>query len=143
MAMADPVGFDVDVDKYITATFNYAAVDFGNLEAGSTDTYRRADPAGGKFNVSVDTNFAYKVSAYGTNFTGATSEFPIGNLKMDTNADEGGLELVSSVALSEASQDIDTAQTGADSFHGFWLSIPAAQYAEAYSSTVTITYANE
>jgi hypothetical protein len=140
MAMADPVGFDVSVNKYITATFNYAAVDFGNLEAGSSNTAALSV----NYNVSVDTNYAYKVSALGTNFTdGGGHDFYIGNLLMDTNSIFGSLALGSAKALTEASQDIDTAQTGATSYHGYWLSVPAAQYAAAYSSTVTITYANE
>jgi hypothetical protein len=143
MAMADPVGFDVDVDKYITATFNYAAVDFGNLEAGSSNTAALSV----NYNVSVDTNYAYKVSALGTNFTDgeeAGHSFPIGNLKMDTNAAFGSLVLGSAKALTEASQDIDTGQTSAISYHGWWLSIPAAQAANSvgvpYTSTVTVTY---
>lgn len=139
MAMADPIGFDVSVDKYLTATFNYANVNFSILVAGSNDTAATSVD----YNVSVDTNYAYKVSAYGTNFTGATSEFPIGNLKMDTNNAFGSLAIGDAIVLTEESQDIDTAQTGVDSYHGWWLSIPAAQYAEAYASTVTITYANE
>jgi hypothetical protein len=155
-AMADEVGVDVGVDKYITATFNYDAVDFGNLAAGSTNTSALGQDeliyswGSGIFNVSVDTNFEYKVSALGTDFTGATSNFPIGNLLMDAEAgcaalDPTCVELAYATALSEDSQVIDdtTGTAGVDTnYNGFWLSIPAAQYAEAYASTVTITYAN-
>jgi hypothetical protein len=142
MAMADPIGFDVGVDKYITATFNYAAVDFGNLEAGSSDTAALSVD----YNVSVDTNYAYEVSALGANFTdGGGHDFYIGNLKMDAENSFGGLSLGAAVSLAEDEQVITGSwdYTDTTSFHGFWLSIPAAQYAAAYSSTVTITYANE
>jgi hypothetical protein len=292
-AMADEVGVDVGVDKYITATFNYDAVDFSTLPSGAIDQMALAP----EYNVSVDTNFEYKVSAYGTNFTstnnigdranpmeaagyvgtlskaamfnnnhyaamnittqvsgylsslklfvwcfitdaptsllvwndsggapsneiarsaisycpqdgnatayfnstawlpagnywiGMTSAqamwqldydtsghgniyygftspptsiyafgtgtptayeinvtaphaFGIGNLKMDTNTNYAALSVEEAVALTEDSQDIDTAQTGTDSFHGWWLSIPEEQYGGHYTSTVTITYSN-
>jgi len=45
--------------------------------------------------------------------------------------------------LSSSPQIIDTYSSSiTDNFFGFWLSIPAMQYASTYSSTVPITYAN-
>lgn len=137
-AMADPIGFDVGVEKYITATFNYAAVDFGDLAAGSTVT------AGGIYNVSVDTNYEYRVSAFGTNFTdGAGHDFSIANLYMCVRGNLAGLAECGWNALPETQGIIRTHETSALSFHGFQIVIPAAQYAGAYTSTVTVSYANE
>lgn len=144
MAMADPVGFDVDVEKYITATFNYANVDFANLAAGSSDTAATGQ-AGGKFNVTVGTNFAYKVSALGTNFVSIPPgyAFDIGNLKMAVSAYLEDLTLGNAKALTGGSQDIGAGQVNPISFHGYWLSIPEGLHAGPYNSTVTVTYANE
>jgi parallel beta-helix repeat protein len=130
---------------YITATFNYANVEFPFLLAGSSAEENEA--TSWLYNVSVDTNAPYEVSAYGTNFTdGGGHDFYIGNLWMDTDTDFDVCPdapcFAAATALTESPQVIDTAQTGAISYHGWWLGIPAAQYAAHYTSTVTITYAN-
>ena len=136
MVMADEIGFGVDVDKYITATFNYAAVDFGNLAANTTDTAALSV----NNNVSVDTNYPYYVAASGTKFEGGSYEFAISNLKMMVASVFEDLVVGSATALGADPVNLEAATNGATSFHGFWLSIPAAQGGGAYTSTVTITY---
>jgi hypothetical protein len=141
---ADPVTVGADVDKYITATFNYASVTYGSLTAGSSNNVA-PNQADGVYNVSVDTNFGYTVSASGTQFSdGGSHNFNVNNLKMDSNSTAGNLAVGSATTLSGAPQVVDTyAYTVTDNFHGFWLSVPAGQYATSYSSTVTVSYANQ
>jgi hypothetical protein len=143
--MADAISFDTTVDKYMTATFNYAAVSYGNLAAGSNNT-AAANQLTGAYNVSVDTNYDYDVLASGTDFDdGGGQTFYIGNLTMDTKNVAANLLVGEGTPLTNDEASIDTGYTTADTYnyHGFWLSIPAAQYANFYSSTVTITVENE
>ncbi len=127
--------------SYISVTFSYNTVNFGVLNPNTTDN-PAPDQTEGIYNVSVDTNANYKLEANGTDFSSGTSSFSISNLKMDTNSTAGNLALSDSVSLTSIPQVIDTniPPTETINYHGFWLSIPAKQYAGTYSSTVTITY---
>jgi hypothetical protein len=126
---------------YLTAIFNYASVNYGSLSANTHDN-PAPNQAIGIYNVTVDTNANYKVSASGTDFSGSGYAFGIGNLKMDTNSTKTNLANTTAVTLSTSLQQIDAyLPTDTINYHGFWLSIPAGQYAAAYSSTVTVNYA--
>ena len=142
--IADTVTVQTTVQKYISVTFNYSSVNFGTLTAGTSDQ-PAPDQTSGVYNVSIDTNYAYTVSASGTDFSdGGSHTFSISNLKLDTNDTASNLALGSAVTLSSSSQTIDSyADTVTSNFHGYWLTIPSGQYATTYSSTVTITYANQ
>jgi hypothetical protein len=145
-ALADDVNVGVTVSGYMTATFGtYTAVDYGSLAAG-TSNEPAPNQADGIYNVTVSTNNPWKVSASGTAFDdGGGHTFAIGNLTMDTNSTAGNLASGSAVTLTGSPQIIDTGYSAGDNqdnFNGFWLSIPASQYAAAYSSNITITYAN-
>ena len=142
--MADDVTVSADVDKYMSATFNYASVTYGNLVAGSSNNVA-PDQASGVYNVTVDTNFAYNVSASATTFTdGGSHTFNVNNLKMDTNSTAGNLAVGSAKTMSTSPQVVDQySYTATSNFHGFWLSVPASQYATSYSSTVTVSYVNQ
>lgn len=143
IVLADAVTVSTDVGKYITATFQYSAVSYGSLTAGTTDNIA-PDQASGVYNVTVDTNYDYKVSASGTDFSGAVSSIAIGNLSIGVNETAGSLAVGDSTILTTGAQDIETnlPYTNTIDYHGYWLDIPSGQYAESYSSTVTVTYAN-
>jgi hypothetical protein len=143
VVLSDEIDVSTDVNPYISALFEYDAVAYASLDAGTHDT-AAPDQAVGIYNVTVDTNYEYEVSASGTDFTGATSNFDIGNLKMDTDPVKGSLANTTAVTLTGAPQVIDTGLLTTDTvnYHGYWLSIPAAQYAEAYTSTVTVDVAS-
>jgi len=142
LSVSDDVPISANVQGYLTATFNYASLYYGDLTAGTSNN-AAPNQAVGIYNVSMDTNQNYKVSASGTQFSDGTHTFAVSNLKMDTNSTAGNLALGSAVALSGSPQEVDTnmPNTDTDNFHGFWLSIPASQFAANYTSTVTITYA--
>jgi hypothetical protein len=139
--LSDDVSVTADVSPYITAVFQYNTVAYGTLGAGTHDT-AAPDQAIGIYNVTVDTNANYKVSASGTDFSdGGGHTFGIGNLKMDTDPNKNNLSNTTAVALSGTPLVIDTGLTPSNTvnYHGYWLSIPAAQYAASYSSTVTVS----
>jgi hypothetical protein len=144
LARAANVTVSASVQKYISVTFSYNAVSYGNLIAGSSNN-PAPNQANGVYNVSVDTNYAYDVQAYGTDFSdGAGHSFSISNLKLDTNSTASNLNVASAIALSSTAQTIDSyAYTVTQNYHGYWLSIPAGQYAGGYSATVTINYVNQ
>ena len=146
LVLADDVSVTTGVDSFMTATFNYNSVAFGTLTQGTSDNVPTPSHATGVYNVTISTNKEWKVSALGVDFNnGAGETFGIANLKMDTNEVAGSLSVGSATALSTGSQDIDTTMDYTDviNYHGFWLSIPASQYADNYNSNVTVTYANE
>lgn len=128
--------------SYITATFNYNIVNYGQLNHNSHDN-PAPNQAGGIYNVTVDTNANYKVSASGTNFTNTTTlkSFSITNLKMDTDTVKANLANTTATVLSHSLQQIDT-YTPSDTviYNGYWLSIPAAQYAAHYNSTISVDF---
>ena len=139
--VGDNVNVTANVAGYITVTFNYDAVSFGSVSAGSTGNAAPGN-SNGAYNVTVDANDEYKVEAYGTDFSDGTHTFSISNLKMDTDSDYTNLALANAVALSTSSQIIETniPYTVTTHYHGFWLDVPSGQPAGSYSSTVTITY---
>jgi hypothetical protein len=144
VVLSDVVNVSTDVSPYITATFQYSAVSYGTLSTDTHDT-TAPDQASGVYNVTVDTNANYKVSGSGTVFDdGAGHTFAIGNLKMDTDTNPASFSNTTAVTLTGAPQVIDTGMTPSDTvnYHGYYISIPAAQYAASYSSNVTVTLAS-
>jgi len=145
LVIADAVTMTGTVDKFMTATFQYSSVAYGSLSAGSSNNVA-PNQASGVYNVSVSTNYLYKVSASGTDFSdGGVNTFGIGNLTMDSHWSAVGLAEGNSIALATGSQDVDNniGEGNTTSYHGFWLDIPAAQPAAAYTSTLTVTVTNE
>jgi hypothetical protein len=142
---ATDISVSASVTKYISVTFSYTSVAFENLTAGTTNNEPTPSYSTGVYNVSIDTNYAYNVNALGTNFSdGAGHSFAISNLKFDTDSAVSGLSINNAKALSDESQEIDSYDaTVTLNYHGYWLSIPAGQYAGSYSSTVTISYMNQ
>jgi len=64
---------------------------------------------------------------------------------MDSNPSAASLAVGEAIALTTGSQDVDNniGEGNVTSYHGFWLSVPAAQYAASYTSTLTVTVTNE
>ena len=146
IALADDVSVTVGVTGFLTATFQYTAVAYGTLTQGTSDNVPTPSHLTGVYNVTISTNDKWKVSASGVDFDdGGGYDFGIGNLTMDTNAVAGSLSVGSGTALSTSPQDIDTTMPETDTvnFHGFWLDIPANQYASSYNTNVTVTYASD
>ena len=141
-AIADDITASATVQKYISVTFNYNSVSFGTVTAGSSDNHPTPDYTTGVYNVTIDTNYAYNVNAYGTDFSdGAGHTFSISNLKMGVNTTT---DFYSFTALSTSSQTIYSgSETDMINYHAFLLSVPSGQYAGSYSSTVTIDYVNQ
>ena len=144
IAKATDISVSASVQKYISVTFSYNAVNYGTLIAGSSNN-PAPDQADGVYNVTVDTNYAYDVKAYGTDFSdGAGHSFAISNLKLDTDSTTSGLNINNAVSLSTTEQTIDSYDyTVTQNYHGYWLSIPSGQYAGTYTATVTINYVNQ
>jgi len=144
VVIADDVSVSASVTKYMTATFQYSAVAFGSLTSGTSDNTPTPDSTVGTYNVTIDTNFDYQLQANATDFTGAVSSFGASNMNLGMNATAGNLVVGDSVALSSSPQTIETSvpYTQTADYHGYWVDVPASQYAEAYSSTVTVTYSN-
>jgi hypothetical protein len=142
VALADEVTVSANVGCYKTATFNYDAVSYGPMSTGDTNV-TAPNQADGVYNVTMDTNCNYKVSASGTDFSTDGHSFDISNLWMQVNSSPT-FSIGSAVQLSTGPQDIATGFTPSDTtnYHGFWLSIPSSQFGGSYSSTVTITLAN-
>jgi len=138
---ADNVTVSATVQGYLTATFNYNTVSFGELTAGTTDS-PAPNQADGVYNVTIDANGEFEVEAYGSDFSDGVHTLAINNLKMDTDTDPANLNVNNAVALSTSVQTIDTniPYTTTTHYHGFWLSIPSNQPAGTYTTTVTITY---
>lgn len=147
MAMADPVTVTTGVDISISAVFQYSAVDFPSLGEGTYNNTADPDSTTGAYNVTVDTNYLYKVSAQVTNDLSDGNGHTIQpeNVKMGVNAVAGSLDVEDALSLTSNTQEVEgnIASTVTDSFNGFWLSIPPDQYAGAYSGIVAVTYENE
>lgn len=141
--LADDVTVQTQIQSSISVVFNYNTVNFGTLSAG-TNNNPAPNQMNGIYNVTVDTNENYTLSASGTNFSGGSYSFNINNLKMDTDSDKTNLALGNAVTLSGTPQIIDSNidYSITPHYHAFWLSIPSGQYATSYTSTITITYAN-
>lgn len=143
IAIADDISMTTTVSSSITATFQYASVGFGALSDGSSNNIA-PNQATGVYNVTIATNKEYQLDVNGTDWTGATQNFGIGNLTMDSDASAGSLAEGNSVVVGSTPTTIDTAitYTVTPHYHGFWLDIPSGQYAEVYSTNVTMTYSN-
>jgi len=114
------------ITPYITVTFNYSSVTYPALSFGTTTP--APNQANGVYNVTVDTNSNYSISANGTDFSGAGYSFYIGNLTMDTNSTAGNLAQNVSVSIQSTPTLIDTniSSVVAVHYHGFWLTIPSS-----------------
>jgi len=141
--IADNITVSASVNAGISAVFNFSTVSYGNLNRGTSDN-AAPDQADGVYNVTIGTNKEFKVSGLATQFSNGGHTFNQNNLKVGMNQTAGGLAVGDSVAVTGDSQDIETDRpaTETDNFFGFWLTIPSNQYATAYSSTLTLTYAN-
>lgn len=85
LATADNVTVTADVGKYLSVTFNYATVSFGSLTQGSNDNAPTPSYTTGEYNVSIDTNYAYRSKVAGTVFTDGSHTFVVGNLTVDAD----------------------------------------------------------
>jgi hypothetical protein len=145
MGLADDVTVNADVNKYISVTFNYATVSFGALTQGTTDNAPTPSYTTGVYNVSIDTNFAYRSKVSGINFdAGGGKTFVVGNLTVD--ADETLLSLSVTNAVTGTPTTVTSSSsygTGLLDYNGYLLDIPSNQYAGSYSSTITWTYENQ
>jgi hypothetical protein len=145
LAFADDISATTTVSSYIDATYNFATVPFGELSADTLDN-PATDQTTGVYNVTVDTNKDFKVSEIATTVfeDGAGHSFVIGNLKMQTKLDPADLDNNTALVVTSGSKLItnNIAYTETLNFHGYWLSIPAGQYANSYNATLTETYAN-
>lgn len=142
IALADSISVTTTVSSFITATYQYSAVDFGTVSAGSTDN--PANENDGQANVTISTNKEFQLAVSGSDLTGSTSSFGIGNLTMDMNTTQGNLAVGSSIAVGTSPVVIGVEQDEnvVIMYEGYWIDIPAGQYAEAYSTTLTETYSN-
>jgi hypothetical protein len=133
------------VDKAMSATFNYNTVAWGSLTESTSDNAPTPDSTGGQYNVTVDTNvlrgnsvnldYLYKVTAQVTTEMndGAGHTISAGNQKMAVNETAGSLTTADSTTLTTGVQDIEIniPETVTTSYNGWWLSIPADQFANA------------
>lgn len=65
VALADNISVTTTVSSYLTATFNYNTVPFSTLSANTHDN-AAPNQLTGAYNVTIDTNKNFKVSALGT-----------------------------------------------------------------------------
>jgi hypothetical protein len=150
LASADDISMTADVQKYITATFSYSTVSFGNVLADGYTAWNATDQFNGVYNVTIDTNYDFYVEAYGTNFTSNGNSFPITRLCMrvvedlDTLFPEGGCQGATTIQETPVNVGPGNPPTVTLQYHGFRISnIPVGTPAGSYSSTVTITYGNQ
>lgn len=127
----------------LSITFNYATVSFGSLISG-TNNNPAINQMSGVYNVTM---FAQGSSGYTNVMANATdlvcsiTNITVSNLKMDTNTTAGNLAVGSAKTLSGLEQLIDVINNeNTINYHGYWLSVPAYQYADSYSGNVTVTY---
>jgi parallel beta-helix repeat protein len=124
---------------YVSAVFNYSSVDFGLLEH-NTENNPAPNQFDGAYNCTVYTNYGFTLLALGMDFDdGDGHTFDIENLIMDAEDDPIYLDTETAPYLTDYAQEIGSWDRALTIYHGFWLSIPAAQYASNYTSTVTIT----
>jgi len=122
---------------YISVSFSYTSVDFGNLTVNQT--YPAPNQELGIYNVTVDTNSNYTVKAYGNDFSGPET-IPISNLYFDTNSSASSLSYSNAISLSTATQTIDTYSLDINiNYHGYWFDVPDVQAGD-YTTTVYVIY---
>jgi hypothetical protein len=142
IALADDVTVNAGVSAYITVTANYDTVTYGDLTSPSANNTAPSQ-ATGIYNFTVDTNKNYKVYANATDFSGAGT-INNENLRIDTDTDPANLAVGNSKIMDTTPTLIDNniAYSNGVNYHGFWLTIPAAQPFGAYSTTLTVTISN-
>ena len=141
--LADDVTVTASVSPYIDVTANYNAVGFGSLTSPSSNNVPTLNQTEGLFNFTVDTNKDYKIEANATDFSG-DGVIANENLKMDSDTVSANLLVTNSKVMDTTPTTIDTniAYASADSYHGFWLTVPASQVAGDYTTTLTVTISN-
>jgi len=135
------VTVNAQVAPYLQVTPNYNVVNFRTLYPGTTN-----NPAPGQeqgiYNYTVNTNANYKVSIYGTDFSGTAGDFSISNLKFAATDNLENLNTVDRITLTNSAQDYPVTFSSNTLYHGYWLSIPALARAGSYSATVYIDIQN-
>jgi len=136
-AYSDTVTVSADVQPYLTVTFNYNTVSFGTVIAGSTGNHPSPDYTTGIYNVSIDTNTNYTVSAY------ESGDF-INNgltLYMAVSSDptvDGTFYSLGTSSTTIFTSSLTAAFEGTE-YHQYKLDVGDIA-AASYSTTVTITY---
>ena len=134
---SDTVTVSADVQPYLTVTFNYNTVGFGTVVTGSTGNHPSPDYTTGVYNVSIDTNTNYTVSAYesgGFINNGLTLYLAVSS---DPSID-GTFHSLGTSSTTIYTSSLTTTFEGTE-YHQYKLDvgdIPAG----SYSTTVTITY---
>jgi hypothetical protein len=145
LAYADDINVTSQVSKSMSAIFQYIAVDFGTLSKDTVSNAPTPDNTVGEYNVTVDTNYEYKFTANATDFDdGLGHNFDVANLQMDAEPVAGDLSYVGAYTMDHSdtiiANNLDPSVTTL--YLGYWLSIPATQYASSYYSTNSCTVAN-
>jgi len=134
---SDTVTVSADVQPYLTVTFNYDAVSFGSVVAGSTGNHPSPDYTTGVYNVSIDTNTNYTVSAYESGDfinNGLTLYLAVSS---DPSID-GTFHSLGTSPTTIYTSSLTTAFEGTE-YHQYKLDVDDIP-AGSYSTTVTITY---
>jgi hypothetical protein len=141
--IADDVTVSAEVEKYVEVTPWFDSVSYGALATGSSNI-AAPDQGDGLYNFTVDANYGYAVSVSGADFSdGGSESFDIGNLILDTKTTAGALDVDDGHIMTASPFAMNPyTYTDTTNFFGFWLSIPASQYATSYSTNVTLSYAN-
>jgi hypothetical protein len=129
---------------YISVIFNYNTVNFGSVIVGATNV-PALNILDGVYNVTVDTNAHYQVSASGTFFyDGSGHNFGITALRMDVATNSTDLSYGEGTYIDtfpsvmwDQGQSTDTIN-----YHGFWFDYVPNVFGGNYTSTVSITYEN-
>lgn len=139
------VAISADVGSYLDVTFQYDTVGFGALSADSLDNEPTPDNTVGDYNVTVDTNYIYKVSAQmtaGELNDGSGHTIAETNMKMQVKDDPASFTNETAISLNGLTElETGIANTVTTSYNGFWLSVPASQYSGTYSGQIVVTYA--
>jgi len=120
---------------YLQVTPNYNAVNFGILNANTTD-----NPASnqelGIYNFTINASTNYTVSVYGNDFS---SQFSISNLKFQATDSTANLNVTNAITLNTTSQTAGTFSSSVSTlYHAYWLTVPKNTPAGNYSTTVYI-----
>jgi hypothetical protein len=148
LAVTTDIPVSASVGKYISVTFSYTSLNFGNVNSPSTDNKpTNLNQDNGQLNVTVDTNYDYTVAIRGTNFSGPQT-IAISNMEAKvSNTLTDIVNKVSPTTLSTSDQTIFTktvTEAGIQDpeYHGYWLDIPSNVFGGTYSSTITLTHSN-
>jgi len=136
-AYSDTVTVSATVSPYISVTFNYNAVDFGTVTVGSTDNHPTPDYTTGVYNVSIDTNTNYTVSAY------ESGDFTSNGLTLDFAVSSNPTVDGTFYTLGTSSQTVYTSSLTetfeGTEYHQYLLDVGDIPTG-SYSTTVYITY---